>query len=829
MSWLGPKRLEDASRVLRGLGLILARRAADSDLVRQAAAADTQRAVQYAADLLKSESLAAEARQQHAATAYTEAHKSSSSAYKQDQQHTSSSRSAPTSPSAPASPPPHPVRSEPSTGAFDLPGSKGYIHTAEAPSWSNSLNAAAATLNAAASPAVPFAASIPSAEAGAQASASEAQTPQFPSPLSSSIGDTSLRSPSTDSQPNSSSSSSDSKTQHHEILRSPWASATAGANFEEGPMMAAAAASHHANLTSRSTLADITSSTQPAPPSPSTPSPTISSTDSSAQATAMDSPRSPSPSTSPPTATAATSGAASPATPAAASPSQRKAQARKQLRERRVPESPFGRALGFAGLGAGLVMGSLTDRLGSAWSGRRAKEGESKPLYSPYLTESNAERLANALCRMRGAALKLGQMLSIQDENIMPPQVQAALERVREGADVMPRAQLAQQLQVELGEGWQEAHLDEFDWHPRAAASIGQVHLAKLKDGRTIAMKVQYPGVARSIESDVDNLMRLIMVANILPKGLYVENAVAVAKRELALECDYSWEAASQARFKQLVEADKSLAGKAEQGSWVERTKGTRTAVSRLISPTMAASIKERLPDKQSDCYQHEWVEGEAIDKVCEEPQEVRDEVGSLLLRITLGELFTWRFMQTDPNWGNFLYDANSKMLHLIDFGAAREFPEIFVDNYLLMVAACAANNRDAIISQSIRLGFLTGDESKVMLDAHTEAGLVVGLPFSSTAPTYDFGQHGGMTARISELGAVMLKHRLTPPPEEAYSLHRKLSGAFLACMKLKAKVPCRSLFQQVMNSHNWQGLRGDAERLQILADLKASLNSAAP
>uniref|UniRef100_A0A7S3QXC6 ABC1 atypical kinase-like domain-containing protein n=1 Tax=Dunaliella tertiolecta TaxID=3047 RepID=A0A7S3QXC6_DUNTE len=810
MSWLGPKRLEDASRVLRGLGLILARRAADSDLVRQAAATDTQRAVQYAADLLKSESLAAEARQQHAATAAAQAgaQPSSSSAHRQEEQHVSSLRSSPLSPSAPASPQ-HPTRAEPSTGAFDHPGSTSHVHPAEAPSWSNSLNAAAATLNAAASPSVPFAAGISSAAAGTQAKAAHAQTHPFSSPYGSSIGDMSLSNPSTGSSRENSSSSS-SKDQHHDFTRSPWTSAAAGANSEEGPMMAAAAAAkQHADITSKLTHADVTSSTNTAPPSPSTLSPASSSTDPATQAAAVDPLKSPSSSPPPTTTTAAAATVeAAPQPTTAASTSQRKAQAaRKQLRERRVPESPFGRALGFAGLGAGLVMGSLTDRLGSAWSGRQTREGtqgENKPLYSPYLTESNAERLANALCRMRGAALKLGQMLSIQDENIMPPQVQAALERVREGADVMPRAQLAQQLQAELGEGWQEAHLDEFDWQPRAAASIGQVHLAKLKDGRTIAMKVQYPGVARSIESDVDNLMRLIMVANILPKGLYVENAVAVAKRELALECDYSWEAASQARFKQLVEADKSLAGRVN------------------VPAPIPALCSKRV-------FSSEWVEGEAIDKVCEEPQEVRDEVGTLLLRITLGELFTWRFMQTDPNWGNFLYDADSKMLHLIDFGAAREFPEVFVDNYLLMVAACAANNRDAIISQSIRLGFLTGDESKVMLDAHTEAGLVVGLPFSSTAPTYDFGQHGGMTARISELGAVMLKHRLTPPPEEAYSLHRKLSGAFLACMKLKAKVPCRSLFQQVMNSHNWQGLQGDAERLKILEDLKASLNSSTP
>ncbi len=88
---------------------------------------------------------------------------------------------------------------------------------------------------------------------------------------------------------------------------------------------------------------------------------------------------------------------------------------------------------------------------------------------------------------------------------------------------------------------------------------------------------------------------------------------------------------------------------------------------------------------------------------------DVRNDVGSRLMELTLKELFEWRFMQTDPNWGNFLYDASADQLHLIDFGAAREFPKLFVDNYLEMVKACADRNRDKVIARSITLGFLTG------------------------------------------------------------------------------------------------------------------------
>ena len=404
-------------------------------------------------------------------------------------------------------------------------------------------------------------------------------------------------------------------------------------------------------------------------------------------------------------------------------------------------------------------------------------------VYNSFLSESNAQRLADALCRMRGAALKIGQMLSIQDETVMPPQFQAALERVRAGADVMPRRQLQRVLVDELGLEWRQL-VAEFEDAPLAAASIGQVHGAVLHDGRRVVMKIQYPGVAKSIESDVDNLMRLIRVANILPKGMYVENAVKVAKKELALECDYTYEAQAQSRFAALIASD---------------------AVCRQYF-----SVPSVIPELSSSrVLTTEWAPGVHIDKVAELEQGTRDAVGTKLLALTLKELYEWGYMQTDPNWGNFLYDAPTDRLHLIDFGAAREYPPEFVSDYLEMVKACAERDGPGIITKSTSLGFLTGDESKVMLDAHVEAAIVVGTPFSKEG-LYDFGAHGALTRRVTELGAVMLKHRLTPPPDESYSLHRKLSGAFLACIKLRARVPCRELFYQAYHRHRDQeGQRG--------------------
>lgn len=102
----------------------------------------------------------------------------------------------------------------------------------------------------------------------------------------------------------------------------------------------------------------------------------------------------------------------------------------------------------------------------------------------------------------------------------------------------------------------------------------------------------------------------------------------------------------------------------------------------------------------------------------------------------------------------------------------------------------------------SKRLGFLTGMESDVMLDAHVQAGFIVGLPFSRPG-SFDF-QSNNITQSLSHLGSTMLKHRLTPPPDEAYSLHRKLSGAFLACIKIGAVVPCRELLLEIYKHHKF-------------------------
>ena len=405
---------------------------------------------------------------------------------------------------------------------------------------------------------------------------------------------------------------------------------------------------------------------------------------------------------------------------------------------------------------------------------------------SRFLSPANTERLAEGLCRMRGAALKIGQMLSIQDDALLPPPLAAVLARVRDSADMMPQHQLRSVLSTEWGDGW-ETRLDRFDDQPIAAASIGQVHRGSVRGVGEVVVKVQYPGVADSIESDVENVRRLISWFNIAPKGLYLDKTMDAAKEELSAECDYRLEAANQVKFRQLLRA------------------------SPLHPRVSVPAVVEQLCTRQ--VLVSEWVEGVPIDRLESLPQAERNQLCRDLVQLCLLELFVWRFMQTDPNWSNFLYDTHSRSgsggtLNLVDFGACIAYRKPFIDDYLRMVYACAEQDRPAVIEYSRRLGFITGEESREMLNAHVAAALIIGEPFSSrygsTGGTgYDFAAMN-MSGRVSELARVMVRLRLTAPPKESYTLHRKLSGCFLTCKKLNAQLSLRDMFMDVYSQYQF-------------------------
>jgi len=451
---------------------------------------------------------------------------------------------------------------------------------------------------------------------------------------------------------------------------------------------------------------------------------------------------------------------------------------------RAVPATRIARATGFASLGAGLAFGTIVEAasrvVSTVTGGTNSNNSKSGSSSSIIANEANADRLAATLCRMRGASLKMGQMLSMNDETLLPAPLSRALERVRQGAEAMPMSQLYEQLEKELGIDWRENFVS-FEELPFAAASIGQVHRATiLRNGMEmkVVVKVQYPGVATSIESDLSNLTMLVKMSGLAPPGLFIDRVVSVGRDELKVECDYTREAMNQERLRALIHQDAKLAS-------------ANFRVPAVIEDLSTINI-----------LTSEYCPGGTIDKVANLDQDERNRIGRNIMRLTVKELFEWRFMQTDPNFGNFLYDVGSGNTHLIDFGSAREYSKSFVDGYFRIVWACANNDAETLMVQSRDMGFLTGDENDIMLEAHKLSGFTLGEPFA-TEGEYDF-KDSGITSRISKHGSAFLQHRLTPPPKEVYTLHRKLAGAFNVCIRLGAKIKCRDLLEDVLANHTF-------------------------
>ncbi|HVM02264.1 MAG TPA: AarF/ABC1/UbiB kinase family protein [Acidimicrobiales bacterium] len=311
--------------------------------------------------------------------------------------------------------------------------------------------------------------------------------------------------------------------------------------------------------------------------------------------------------------------------------------------------------------------------------GRGADEEERARLEEHFAIRS-AEDVAKVLGGMKGAIMKAGQMLSFIADGL-PPEAKAALATLQ--ADVPPMApSLAEGvIRDELGDDPERLFLD-FELVPVAAASIGQVHRAVLRDGRVVAVKVQYPGVDRAIKSDLDNAEMLYgLFAQFALKNLEVRALVDELRARMAEELDYRHEAASQAEFARLYEGHPFI---------------------RI--PTVVPEFSSRR------VLTSEWVDGMRWDEFLERSdQAAKDRAGEVILRFAQGSIHLHGMFNGDPHPGNYRFHDDGAVTFL-DFGLVKRWTPGEFDRLAPLLDAVLDEDPAALVQRSVQARFLPPD-----------------------------------------------------------------------------------------------------------------------
>jgi predicted unusual protein kinase regulating ubiquinone biosynthesis (AarF/ABC1/UbiB family) len=393
--------------------------------------------------------------------------------------------------------------------------------------------------------------------------------------------------------------------------------------------------------------------------------------------------------------------------------------------------------------------------------------GERPSWHSSVLTPGNAQRLTERLAQMRGAVMKLGQLMSMEGQDILPAPFAELLARLRDQAYAMPATQLADVLAHEYGDSWNQ-RFKQFGFAPIAAASIGQVHRAETHTGELLALKIQYPGVRASIDSDVDNLALLVRMTGLIPPSAALDAAMAQLRAQLHAETDYATEARAATAYRERLGELPDL--------FVPRVN--------MAHSTAHILAMEFAPGQPLAALTQPGVQ-----------QNHRDRVATLLCRLAVRELFEMRLVQTDPNFGNYLYDAHTSRIGLLDFGAAQPVSDARVAQLRELGRALRQAHRARTQEAALAVGLVHAQDTAAHQTLVVDLLLTVGEPLRTRGP-YDFGASNLVKTVFEQGQAQMLETGFgQPPPADLLLLQRKFMGTFLLCARLGARVGLGEVF----------------------------------
>ncbi len=427
----------------------------------------------------------------------------------------------------------------------------------------------------------------------------------------------------------------------------------------------------------------------------------------------------------------------------------------------RIKTGSFERRLSLtrAGLFAGTRMaGSSIAGLFTGPENREEKRRERAGREARYLAEE--------LGKLKGSVVKIGQMMAIYGEHFLSPEVTAALHTLEDRTTALAWPAIREVLVEELG----EARLAELvvEEEPIACASLAQVHRARHRDDDLeICLKIQYPGVAQAIDSDLAAVAQLLRMARVVTAGRDFDGWLEEVRHMMHREVDYRLEAATTERFRALLAHDE------------------RFIVPRVLSGFSTARVL-------STTFEPGY--GLAADAVQQLPLARRNRLGMAGLELFLLELFTWGEMQTDPNFGNYrIRLAENEQEHdsivLLDFGAVQEFPDAFLQPLRQMVRATYEQDLEGVLAGGYALRFMRPHWPRAVSEefARTCMQCLEPLARQSNPPPHALNADGAYRWRESDLPTRVarqaarsaLNRHFQVPPREFVFLNRKLIGVY--------------------------------------------------
>ena len=415
-------------------------------------------------------------------------------------------------------------------------------------------------------------------------------------------------------------------------------------------------------------------------------------------------------------------------------------------------------------------VGGLVGRVGVSVLGEQAvgllRDGPTKRLKKAENTVRNAVRIANTLGEMKGAAMKVGQMLSLH-EGLLPPEVAAVLSVLQKEAPSVSFEIMGRKLRREVDNF--DALFASVEPEAFAAASIGQVHRGVLRDGREVAVKIQYPNADRMVRADLKNLKTLLGNLVSLFTDIDFEPIWEEVRERLLEEVDY------------LKEADN-----------IRRAAAIHSDCPDIIVPAVVQEATSRR------VLTMEFVDGIPPAEAVSEryPRHLRDQWGVTLFEFTLRGLLQHRFLHADPNLANFAFREDGKVV-VYDYGCMKEIPQDLAAGYAGLMDA-VINRRKAAIPGLLRnMGvFKEGGValSRDMTDPYVD--LVQDIVRAS--PPYTFGEDSSIYESLYELGMTNWQDATDIRfPRDVVFIDRTLVGLFGNLSKLQATGPWRKLLRK--------------------------------